>query len=245
MGLQFGGHTTSTRGSAASKRGNDAIQGSDTPATRRQRASHGAKPPTASTLKCTASPTRPGRSTGWRDNAATLKPTTPLLTPNKEPLKPASPLPPKNAPKTPVSHTQRRWRFQTHANTHEQRRHGFQTTEPPGRQGLAEGPGWGSRRSAEGIGGPGYGTRGRRRGLAGLRDDAPSRTSATRHHWCGGHRRFRRAWLRHPWAVAGPGQASRRRATHQRPGTTGVEGAGGTGGHGRASRRGAERSEVA
>ena len=31
----------------------------------------------------------------------------------------------------------------------------------------------------------------------------------------------------------------------QRPGPTGVEGAGGTGGHGRASRRGAERSEVA
>ena len=29
------------------------------------------------------------------------------------------------------------------------------------------------------------------------------------------------------------------------PGPTGVEGAGGTGGHGRASRRGAERSEVA
>ena len=75
-----------------------------------------------------------------RDNAEALKPTTPLLTPNKEPLKPASPLQPKNAPKTPVSHLQRRWRFQTHANTHEQRRHGFQTTEPPGRQGLAAAP---------------------------------------------------------------------------------------------------------
>ena len=36
-----------------------------------------------------------------------------------------------------------------------------------------------------------------------------------------------------------------RRATHQRPGPNGMEGAGGTGGHGRASRRGAERSEVA
>ena len=37
-------------------------------------------------------------------------------------------------------------------------------------------------------------------------------------------------------------------ATHrhaQRPGSTGLEGAGGTGGHGRASRRGTERSEVA
>ena len=35
------------------------------------------------------------------------------------------------------------------------------------------------------------------------------------------------------------------RATHQRPGAAGVEGSGGTGGHGRASRRGAERSEDA
>ena len=37
-------------------------------------------------------------------------------------------------------------------------------------------------------------------------------TSATRPHWCGGHRRDRRAWLRCPWAAAGPGRASRRRA---------------------------------
>ena len=35
---------------------------------------------------------------------------------------------------------------------------------------------------------------------------------------------------------AWPGTESTRRATHQRPGTAGVEGAGGTGGHGRASR---------
>ena len=207
MGLQFGGHTTSTRGSAASKRGNDAIQGSDTPATRRQRASHGAKPPTAATLKCTASPTRPGRSTGWRDNAATLKPTTPLLTSNKGPLKPASPLHPKTAPKTPISHTQRRWRFQPHTGTREQRRHRFQTTGPPGRQGLAEGHEWASRRGAEGIGWPGCGARGRRQGLAGFRADALSHA--------------------------------------QRHSAAGVEGAGGTGGHGRAPRRGAERSEVA
>ena len=34
----------------------------------------------------------------------------------------------------------------------------------------------------------------------------------TRHHWCGGRRRDQRAWLRCPWAVAGPGRASRRRA---------------------------------
>ena len=44
----------------------------------------------------------------------------------------------------------------------------------------------------------------------------------------------------------GPSRASRRRAEpDQRPSPTGVEGAGGSGGHGRASRRGAERSEAA
>ena len=41
-----------------------------------------------------------------------------------------------------------------------------------------------------------------------------------------------------PWAAAGPGRATSRRAEPHvnTPGTTGVEGAGGTGGHGRASR---------
>ena len=60
----------------------------------------------------------------------------------------------------------------------------------------------------------------------------------------GGHKR---AWLRCPWAVAGPGRTTSRRAkpTISTHGPTGVEGAGGTGGHGRASRRGAERSEAA
>ena len=41
--------------------------------------------------------------------------------------------------------------------------------------------------------------------------------------------------------TTGPDRAPRRRA-NQRPGPTGAEGAGGTEGHGRASRRGAERS---
>ena len=36
-----------------------------------------------------------------------------------------------------------------------------------------------------------------------------ARPQYTRHHWCGGPRRDRRAWLRRPWAVAGPGRASR------------------------------------
>ena len=65
---------------------------------------------------------------------------------------------------------------------------------------------------AGGTRGPGCGARGRWRGLAGLRADAPSHTSATRRRWCGGRRRIRRAWLRCPWAVAGPGRASSRRA---------------------------------
>ena len=51
-----------------------------------------------------------------------------------------------------------------------------------------------------------------RQGLAGLRDDAPNQTTATQPHWRGGRRRVRRAWLRCPWAVAGLGRASRRRA---------------------------------
>ena len=48
-------------------------------------------------------------------------------------------------------------------------------------------------------------------------------------------------------AAAGPGRASRRHAEPiiSTPCSTCVEGAGGTGGHGRASRRGAEQSEVA
>ena len=50
-------------------------------------------------------------------------------------------------------------------------------------------------------------------------------------HRCGGRRKAR---LRCPWAVAGPGRASRRRAEPHvsTPGPTGGKGAGGTGGTG-------------
>ena len=61
-----------------------------------------------------------------RDNMATLKPTTPLRVPEQQPLKPPSPLHPKTAPKQPISHPQRRWRFQA--------------TGRPGRQGLTTAP---------------------------------------------------------------------------------------------------------
>ena len=83
-----------------------------------------------------------------RDNVATLKPTTPLhaphqgalkpvsplLTHNKGTLKPTSPLRPKTAPKTPILHPQRRWRFQSRLDQRPQRRHRFQESGPPGLQ---------------------------------------------------------------------------------------------------------------
>ena len=62
------------------------------------------------------------------------------------------------------------------------------------------------------------GARGWWRGPDRHQNNAPNQTLATRPHWCGGRRRGRRhgwdwwAWLRCPWAVAGPGRASRRRA---------------------------------
>ena len=69
---------------------------------------------------------------------------------------------------------------------------------------------------------------------------------------CGGRRRVRRARagfeIDHSEPQARVWRSRGRAAAHrhtQRPGPTGVEGAGGTGGHGRASRRGAERSEAA
>ena len=77
--------------------------------------------------------------TGLR-NMATLKPTTPLHTHNKGPMKPPSPLHPKSAAKTPISHPQRRWRFQLAHLTGPQRRRRFQTTRPPGRQSQAAAP---------------------------------------------------------------------------------------------------------
>ena len=126
---------------------------------------------------------------------ATLKPTTPLHAPEQQPLKPPSPMRPKNAPKTPISHPQRRWRFPSRIGRRPQRRQGFQTTGPSGLQdpdaipvgGGGAWPGFETTHQATrqrhstagvegagGTGGPGCGARGRWRGLAGLRDDAPS-----------------------------------------------------------------------
>ena len=57
---------------------------------------------------------------------ASMKPPSPLHAPNKGPLKPPSPLQPKNTPKTPISHLQRRRRFQQAHLTGPQRRWQFQ-----------------------------------------------------------------------------------------------------------------------
>ena len=120
---------------------------------------------------------------------ATLIPMTPLLAPKTGPLKPATPLRPKTAPKTPISPPQRRWRFQlahftgpqrrqgfqSDASRHEHRCHRFQTTGPTGLQGQAAVP----------VGG----------GWAWPDNEPTVRTTRqyTRPHWCGGRRRDRRA----------------------------------------------------
>ena len=57
---------------------------------------------------------------------ASVKPPSPLLAPQQQPLKPTTPLQPKNTPKTPISHPQRRRRFQLKLDLREQRRQGFQ-----------------------------------------------------------------------------------------------------------------------
>ena len=92
---------------------------------------------------------------------------------------------------------------------------------------------------AGGTGGPDCGARGRRRSLAGRPVGGRRyKRQHTRSHWCGGRRRDRRARLQCPWAAAGPGRTtSRRTEPHvSTPSAAGVEGAGGSGGHRRASR---------
>ena len=56
-----------------------------------------------------------------------LKPMAPMLAPKQQALKPLAPLQPKNTPKTPISHPQRRSRFQLAHLTGPQRRRRFQS----------------------------------------------------------------------------------------------------------------------
>ena len=80
------------------------------------------------------------------------------------------------------------------------------------------------------------GTEGHGRG-AGGRQHGQNKHTRPKPHPIGGHRVACGARPRCRRAAAGPGQTTGQRTEqHQRPGSTGVEGAGGTGGHGRASR---------
>ena len=79
---------------------------------------------------------RAGRTfsrTGHR-HVPTLKPMTPLQPLMQASMKPPTPLQPKNARNTASFRPQRRWRFQPHARTSEQRRRRFQESGPPGLQ---------------------------------------------------------------------------------------------------------------
>ena len=87
----------------------------------------------------TSGRTRRTISRAGRGNVATLKPVTPLhplmeagmkppspmLAPEQQPLKPVAPLQPKNALNTPISHPQRRRRFQVRLRPSKQRRRRF------------------------------------------------------------------------------------------------------------------------
>ena len=59
-----------------------------------------------------------------------VKPPSPMLAPEQQPLKPTTPLRPKNAPKTPISHPQRQWRFHLRLTLPEQRRRRFHAKDP-------------------------------------------------------------------------------------------------------------------
>ena len=136
---------------------------------------------------------------------ANMKPPAPMLAPEQRPLKPPSPLQPKNAPKTPISRPQRRWRFQLGLSLREQRRCRFHPRlalreQRRRRFQLPPSPA----RKGDGGFNP---TRAR----ASKGDDGFTREiSDARGRWRGLAR-----------------QRANARATHQRPGAAGVEGAGG------------------
>ena len=71
---------------------------------------------------------------------ASVKPPSPMLAHEQHPLKPTTPMQAKNAPKTPLSHPQRRCRFHLRLGRCPQRRQRFQTSGPPSRQGQTAVP---------------------------------------------------------------------------------------------------------
>ena len=79
---------------------------------------------------------------------ASMKPASPMLASKQQPLKPPSPLRPINAPKTAISHPQRRRRFQSHTRTSGQRRWRFHARDLRCPRAMA-GPGRSSIRRTE------------------------------------------------------------------------------------------------
>ena len=146
---------------------------------------------------------------------ASMKPPSPPPAPEQHPLKPTTPLRPKNAPKTPGSHPQRRWQFQPTHLAGPQRRHRFQTTAPraatcPLLRKLARNSiGPAPQQHSE--------TLKYQRKQFNFRNSLRGITCDINDLACG-------AW---------PGFETTHRTIHQRPGPTGVEGAGGTAGPGR------------
>ena len=167
---------------------------------------------------------------------ATVKPPSPQRPLMQTNMKPPSPLQPKNSPKTPISHPQRRWRFQLRLSLRGQRRRRFHSKDFQCPRAMAE-PGRASRRRTQ----PHTATQRRRcgghrrdrRARAGFEIDHSERSSRVAISRAAGpdgarntsgaasnklnrklrlHRRCegrKRAWPRCPWAAAGPGRASR------------------------------------
>ena len=191
---------------------------------------------------------------------ATLKPTTPLHTHNKTPLKPPSPLHPKTALKTLISHPQRRWRLQPGHLVDRARLRRPRAAAGPGRttsrraEPHISNPAPQVWRAPEDTRGPRCVAHGQQqlhrhsnvaRNLswslfATLRKRCNPNAMNSMFELVEGELRAELLVDSHSWA-----SGRRTEPYASTPGPTGVEGAGGTGGHGRASRRGTERSEAA
>ena len=77
-----------------------------------------------------------------------VKPQSPMLAPEQQPLKPTTPLRPKNVLKTPISHPQRRCRFHLRLALREQRRRRFHARDFRCPRAMVR-PGWASIRRTE------------------------------------------------------------------------------------------------
>ena len=185
MGLQFGGHTASSRGLEPPLGGNCTTRGPDTPATRHKKASCSAKTPIDGGVECTSRPARLGRGAHGQQrhhrlpNFARNLSCSFFETPQKQ----------CNSNDANSMFEQVAGELRAKLMGGGGAWPGFEPTykhtsahpapllrrAPEGPEGLAALP----------VGGGGS--------LAGLRGAKLRHTSATRPHWCGGRRRDRRA----------------------------------------------------